>query len=183
MKNTNQCQERAGFLFKHDCELQATITCGQCGKNFCEKHCRRAPVGSSSHFCVSCVRSLNNYNDPYYYSDPYFYGNNYYSGWGSYDSRSYSSSGTGGSGLSEKSSCGGGDDADIGDVAAVAAATEAGCGGGDDADPVEDSGVAASAEADCGGGDDHDPNDFTEADGEALASSGDEGFETDMEGS
>ncbi|MDC0049945.1 hypothetical protein OAL09_11465 [Verrucomicrobia bacterium] len=68
-------------------------------------------------------------------------------------------------------------------MAAVAAATEAGCGGGDDADPVEDSGVVASAEADCGGGDDHDPNDFTEADGEALASSGDEGFETDMEGS
>ena len=41
----------------------------------------------------------------------------------------------------------------------------------------------AFPETDCGGGDEFDSNDFTEADGEALADFGDEGFETDVEGS
>lgn len=82
-----------------------------------------------------------------------------------------------------ESGCGGGDEANIGGAAAVAAVSEAGCGGGDEAGPQENEAVGASAEANCGGGDEFDSNDFTEADGEALADFGDEGFETDVEGS
>jgi len=130
--------------------------------------------------CITCVKSFDDYTG--YHNDPYFYGHNHYNGWGRYD-RGYNSSGSGGSGSTAEAGCGGGDEADIGDAAAVAAVSEAGCGGGDEAGPQENEMAVASEEAGCGGGDEFDSNDFTEADGEALADFGDEGFETDVEGS
>ena len=146
----------------------------QCNKYVCQK-CTRIHQGKR--LCITCVKSFDDYRG--YHNDPYFYGHNHYNGWGRYD-RSYSSSGSGGSGSAAEASCGGGDEADIGDAAAVAAVSEAGCGGGDEAGPQENEMAVASEEAGCGGGDEFDSNDFTEADGEALADFGDEGFETDV---
>ncbi len=177
MNNQNICQERSGFLIRRPCNEPATVLCEPCNKYVCQK-CTRIHQGKR--LCITCVKSFDDYRG--YHNDPYFYGHNHYNGWGRYD-RSYSSSGSGGSGSAAEASCGGGDEADIGDAAAVAAVSEAGCGGGDEAGPQENEMAVASEEAGCGGGDEFDSNDFTEADGEALADFGDEGFETDVEGS
>ena len=155
MNIQNICQQRSGFLIRRRCNEPATVLCEPCNKYVCQK-CTRIHQGKR--LCITCVKSFDDYRG--YHNDPYFYGHNHYNGWGRYD-RSYSSSGSGGSGSAAEASCGGGDEADIGDAAAVAAVSEAGCGGGDE----------------------FDSNDFTEADGEALADFGDEGFETDVEGS
>lgn len=177
MNIQNICKERSGFLFKRQCNKPATVLCEPCNKYVCQE-CTRMHQGTP--LCISCIKGLDNYGG--YHNDPYFYGYTYYDGWGRYD-RGYSSSGSGGSVSAVESGCGGGDEANIGGAAAVAAVSEAGCGGGDEAGPQENEAVGASAEANCGGGDEFDSNDFTEADGEALADFGDEGFETDVEGS
>ncbi len=155
MNNQSICQERSGFLFKHQCNELATVLCESCNKCVCNK-CIRTYRGKQ--LCITCIKSFDDYGG--YYNDPYFYGYNHYNGWGRYD-RGYSSSGAGGTG----------------------SGAEASCGGGDEAGPQENEMAVTSDEAGCGGGDEFDSNDFTEADGEAFADAGDEGFETDVEGS
>ena len=127
-----QCAERAGFLFKHTCEMAGVLECGQCGKQICQKH--GTILQDNRTLCVNCLKSSGRtvYQDHHY--SPYFYGYCYYDGWGSYHHGPHYSRG--------------------GD----------GYHGGED----------------YGG---HDSADFTEADGGATEFEGDEGFETDMEGS
>lgn len=136
MAHLNQCSERSGFLFKHDCQKEGTKTCQRCNKQICENHSRYQGDTLS---CVSCLKaSGESGNDSrqrwkggqrHSSYDPYFYGYHYYSGWGHYH--------------------GGGH------------------GGRDHSASVGE----------------HDSNDFTEADGATMEQVGDEGFETDMEGS
>lgn len=172
MDNQSNCQERSGFLFKHQCKEIATVSCELCNKYVCQK-CTRTREGKQ--LCITCMKSFNDHIG--YQKDPYFYGHSHYNGWGRYD-RGHGSSGSGAG-----ASCGGGDEAELGGAGTVVAAGEAGCGGGDEAPPQEAGFEATSHEAGCGGGDEFDSNDFTEADGEALADPDDEGFETDVEGS
>jgi len=172
MDNQPICQERFGFLFKRQCNELATVLCEPCNKYVCQK-CMRTRGGKQ--LCITCIKSLDDSGG--YRNDPYFYGDHHYNGWGRYD-RGYGSSGSGAG-----ASCGGGDEAELGGATAVVATSEAGCGGGDEAGPEQVGLEATSSEAGCGGGDEFDSNDFTEADGEALADPADEGFETDVEGS
>jgi hypothetical protein len=127
-----QCAERAGFLFKHTCEMAGVLECGQCGKQICQKH--GTILQDNRTLCVNCLKSSGRtvYQDHHY--SPYFYGYCYYDGWGSYHHGPHY-----------------------------------GHGGGE-----------YHGGEDYGG---HDSDDFTEADGGATEFEGDEGFETDMEGS
>ena len=127
-----QCAERAGFLFKHTCEMAGVLQCGQCGKQICQKH--GTVLQDNRTLCVNCLKSSGRTEYQNHHYSPYFYGYCYYDGWGSYHHGPHY-----------------------------------GHGGGD-----------------YRGGDDYsgyDSDDFTEADGGATEFEGDEGFETDMEGS
>lgn len=104
------CNEKSGFLFKHECFQLPTSTCQTCGKPICEDHAHELPDGT---FCTSCARgqikkpvgssprpvagSTSNRSiehDCYYHNDPYLYSSSYYYGyhWGSHSSRTSSSS-------------------------------------------------------------------------------------------
>ncbi len=107
------CNEKSGFLFKHECFQLPTSNCQTCGKPVCEDHAHELPDGT---FCTSCARGQikkpidpskrpandgnstrnSNYDQHYYNNDPYFYSSSYYYGyhWGSHSSRSSSSSST-----------------------------------------------------------------------------------------
>ena len=104
------CNEKSGFLFKHECFQVSTAACQTCGKPICEDHAHELPDGT---FCTSCARGqikkpggpsrLPNqgapsnrgvgYDHNYYHNDPFLYGSSYYYGyhWGSHSSRSSSS--------------------------------------------------------------------------------------------
>lgn len=100
------CNEKSGFLFKHECFQLPTSTCQACGKPICEDHSHELPDGT---FCTSCARgqikrpvapagqsaksgdsTRNVDRDEYHYhNDPYLYSSSYYYGyhWGSHSSR------------------------------------------------------------------------------------------------
>ena len=110
------CNEKSGFLFKHECFQLPTSACQTCGKPICEDHSHELPAGT---FCTSCARDQikqptgpsrlpptdgsstpSNDHDHYHYrNDPYLYGSSYYYGYhyGSRSSRTSSSSSTHGS--------------------------------------------------------------------------------------
>ena len=100
------CNEKSGFLFKHECFQVSTAACQTCGKPICEDHAHELPDGT---FCTSCARGQikkpggpsrlpaqgtpTNQGVGYYHNDPFLYGSSYYYGyhWGSHSSRSSSS--------------------------------------------------------------------------------------------
>lgn len=105
------CNEKSGFLFKHECFQLPTSNCQTCGKPICEDHSHELPDGT---FCTSCARGqikkpvgpsrlpaqdgtanrTAEYSDHHYYrNDPYLYSSSYYYGyhWGSHSSRPSSS--------------------------------------------------------------------------------------------
>lgn len=104
------CNEKSGFLFKHECFQLPTAACQTCGKPICEDHSHELPAGT---FCTSCARDQIKKpvgpsrlppndststqtidHDHYYYrNDPYLYSSSYYYGyhWGSHSSRTSSS--------------------------------------------------------------------------------------------
>ena len=106
------CNEKSGFLFKHECFQFPSAMCQQCEKPICGDHAHELPEGT---FCTSCARGKitsrdsagqprnqrdqsgsssslanSNYRDPYYH-DPYLYGSSYYYGyhWGGYSSHTH----------------------------------------------------------------------------------------------
>ncbi len=92
-----QCDEKAGFLFSHDCAEPAQWACGRCNKNVCEKHAHRR---NAETVCTTCVkkteqqleqrgqRSSHRDDDPVLYAAYYYSGYGYYGrgswGWDSY---------------------------------------------------------------------------------------------------
>ena len=91
------CNEKSGFLFKHECYQMPTGTCQTCGKPVCADHAHELPDGT---FCTTCARahikgpqgpsmrpvadnrSTTGVHDHYYYhNDPYLYGSSYYYGY------------------------------------------------------------------------------------------------------
>lgn len=85
------CQERAGFLFAHDCPRSATQLCNRCAKPICTRHGHPAPSGEV--LCTSCFKDEHSERDetesdlpqdereednPYLYSSYYYRGHGYY---------------------------------------------------------------------------------------------------------
>lgn len=92
-----KCDEKAGFLFSHDCEDVAQWACGRCQKNVCEKHAHRR---NAETLCTTCVKKrqegdhrgqsrARDDDDPVLYAAYYYHGYGYYGrgswGWESYD--------------------------------------------------------------------------------------------------
>ena len=48
-----RCQERAGFLFAHDCDEPVSERCGTCNKAVCKAH---AHPGAGGLLCSSCAK-------------------------------------------------------------------------------------------------------------------------------
>jgi len=91
------CNEKSGFLFKHECFQLPSGNCQACGKPVCEDHAHELPDGT---FCTTCARthlksgkakptsssddttSSRTYHDHYYYgNDPFLYSSSYYYGY------------------------------------------------------------------------------------------------------
>lgn len=110
-----QCDEKAGFLFSHDCSHPAQWACGSCNKNVCEKHAHRR---NAQTLCTSCVKKAERHadrhagkgrgthvdDDPFLYTTYYYYGYGYYGrgswGWDSYNEHSDASDFTEADGMS-----------------------------------------------------------------------------------
>ena len=89
------CQETAGFLFKHACENLGSHYCATCQKFVCDEHCKQH---KGEPMCVTCVkkalgrthrlRSDSGRDDRgylvWYTGDPYFYSESCYLGYGQY---------------------------------------------------------------------------------------------------
>jgi len=85
-----QCEERAGFLFAHDCDRAATQQCSHCNKRICVEHLRPGTL------CVTCEKAghgaegvprLTGNQADRYANDPYYYGAASYGGYHYYDER------------------------------------------------------------------------------------------------
>ncbi|HEX8822555.1 MAG TPA: hypothetical protein VF794_21695 [Archangium sp.] len=82
------CQERAGFLFTHDCPRSATQSCTRCAKSICHEHSRSV---EEEVLCIECARTAAptepSGDDPYFYSSYYYrnYGFYGHGAWGSQD--------------------------------------------------------------------------------------------------
>lgn len=87
----NRCNDRAGFLFSHQCPYPPVNECRQCGRPICDDHTRYNEA--SEPVCVTCSKSAvtgkpqrqrpgDSRTD--YYDDPYFYGHTHYTGYGYY---------------------------------------------------------------------------------------------------
>jgi hypothetical protein len=84
------CQERAGFLFAHDCPRPATQQCDRCAKPICTRHGH--PAESGELLCTTCFKGQHASEDepdsdvpldeesdnPYLYSSYYYRGHGYY---------------------------------------------------------------------------------------------------------
>lgn len=83
------CQETAGFLFKHACENLGSHYCATCQKFVCDEHCKQL---KGEPVCVACAKKalgrthrLRSGSGRYaHYEDPYLYGSWYYGGYGHY---------------------------------------------------------------------------------------------------
>lgn len=84
------CQERAGFLFAHDCPRSATQHCAQCDKPICAEH---GHPWNGQQICTDCFKATNKeqagaakfHRPPQgVESDPYLYSSYYYRGYGYY---------------------------------------------------------------------------------------------------
>jgi len=83
------CQEKSGFLFKHDCPYPADQTCQRCHKPICSRHTR---YQEELVVCIRCSRRPAAGAGPqpadrtgrHYYDDSYDYGHRHYSGYGHY---------------------------------------------------------------------------------------------------
>ena len=87
------CQERAGFLFSHDCGRPPVHQCRQCHKGICEKH---AHMYEGNVLCTSCAKQAvgarrgrvrderDHPQDDEWTTHPYFYGAYHYHGYGDY---------------------------------------------------------------------------------------------------
>jgi len=89
--DANRCNDRAGFLFSHDCPYPPVNECRQCQRPVCDSHTRYNEA--SEPVCVTCSKSVVSAKPtqrrpgdarPYYDSDPYFYGYTHYYGYGHY---------------------------------------------------------------------------------------------------
>ena|GEM_PF-1427595 len=171
MSSMSQCAERAGFLFKHRCDRMGQRDCQQCGKKICQHHTvttslaedsSKSLLSNSVLVCTSCAKRIGRrISDSGAYADPYYYGHSHYHGWGRHRS----------SGSSTHQS------SDSSTPPPLP-------GGASDETPAFDPATPPSLPGDAP--DEtlaYDPNDLTEADGAATEIPGDEGFETDMEGS
>ena len=85
-----KCEERAGFLFAHECDRAATQQCSHCNKRICREHLRPGTL------CVACERAghgpegapqLTGNERDRYRNDPYYYGAAAYGGYHYYDER------------------------------------------------------------------------------------------------
>lgn len=81
------CQEREGFLFRHNCPYRAVLACGQCGKAVCDDHARDL---AGKTLCIGCRRQAMR-EEPAGHrrrrrmdDDPYFYDRYWYPGYGHY---------------------------------------------------------------------------------------------------
>ena len=87
--DATRCNDRAGFLFSHDCPYPPVNECQQCGRPICDEHTRYNEA--SDPICVSCskvAKSNPQSKDPNdrrdYDNDPYFYSDTHYRGYGNY---------------------------------------------------------------------------------------------------
>ncbi|KFA86856.1 hypothetical protein Q664_51685 [Archangium violaceum Cb vi76] len=84
------CQERAGFLFAHDCPRPAIQRCAQCDKPICAEH---GHPWNGQQACTECFKATRREeaqsskfrrapagadDDPYLYSSYYYRGYGYY---------------------------------------------------------------------------------------------------------
>jgi hypothetical protein len=84
------CQEKAGFLFAHDCPRSATQRCAQCDKPICAEH---GHEWNQKQICTDCFKATRREeagaakfrrppegadSDPYLYSSYYYRGYGYY---------------------------------------------------------------------------------------------------------
>ncbi len=85
-----RCNDRAGFLFSHDCPYPPVNECKQCGRPICDDHTRYNEASEPT--CVSCskagiaskpIRRIPGRRDSQY-DDPYFYSYGHYHGYGYY---------------------------------------------------------------------------------------------------
>ncbi len=84
------CQEKAGFLFAHDCPRPAVQRCAQCDKPICAEH---AHPWNDQRVCTACFKatreedaSTGRFRRPHpdADADPYLYSSYYYRGYGYY---------------------------------------------------------------------------------------------------
>ena len=78
------CNERAGFLFSHDCSRVPIHSCVACQRPICEKHAHESQQGMVCTTCAKAERKQQTTRDDYDDDDPYFYGDGYYRGYGRY---------------------------------------------------------------------------------------------------
>ncbi|HYO68399.1 MAG TPA: hypothetical protein VEU33_20190 [Archangium sp.] len=84
------CQEKAGFLFAHDCPRPAIQRCAQCDKPICAEH---GHPWNSQQICTGCFKATRREEagaakfrraPESVDSDPYLYSSYYYRGYGYY---------------------------------------------------------------------------------------------------
>lgn len=69
-----QCEERAGFLFPHDCDREAVARCDECRKAICLDHRHGA---DSRDLCTTCAGKYPDAASRFHQS-PFFLGRRYY---------------------------------------------------------------------------------------------------------
>lgn len=80
------CNEKSGFLFRHECQQYPQNVCALCNKPICEEHTR---LVEGQNLCPDCERKKTGNqaspNDPNrrYRDDPYYHSSTYYYGYGS----------------------------------------------------------------------------------------------------
>jgi hypothetical protein len=81
---SGSCEIKAGFLFRHGCDMPAESTCGGCGKSMCTEHARD---GDDGPLCVRCIASTGDEGegdvDESYVDEPYYY-RGFYRSYGAY---------------------------------------------------------------------------------------------------
>jgi hypothetical protein len=89
-ESLDPCQERAGFLFAHDCPRPAAQQCARCAKPICTWHGH--PSESGEVLCTTCFKEqpasgegsgsevplVEGADNPYLYSSYYYRGYGYY---------------------------------------------------------------------------------------------------------
>lgn len=85
------CNEKTGFLFKHDCPHPPAGNCSLCGKPICSEHTHHL---DNEACCTLCAKQddkqrrgksrsrTGHYEDDF--GEPYFYSDHYYDGYGRY---------------------------------------------------------------------------------------------------
>lgn len=65
------CQERAGFLFAHECDQPGTAFCVLCRKLICQRHLRAVEQGEACVTCAQAAGARTSDDDPFYYRTRY----------------------------------------------------------------------------------------------------------------